>query len=71
MYRRWRREAPARQMIHQTEKKRQVVARDPLFVQCQNVGRAVGLEQIARAYARIIDQLDPLDRSQIVPAVGR
>jgi hypothetical protein len=30
---------------------------------------AVGLEQIARAYARIIDGLGTLDRSEIVPAV--
>lgn len=30
---------------------------------------AVGLEQIARAYARIIDGLDALDRQQIAPAI--
>jgi hypothetical protein len=28
---------------------------------------AVGLEQIARAYARIIDGLNGLDRAQIAP----
>ncbi|HKT79224.1 MAG TPA: hypothetical protein VJP86_03315, partial [Vicinamibacterales bacterium] len=28
-----------------------------------------GLEQIARAYARIIDEVNKLDRTQIVPAV--
>jgi len=31
---------------------------------------AVGLEQIARAYARIIDGLNALDRQQIAPAVS-
>jgi hypothetical protein len=30
-----------------------------------------GLEQIARAYARIIDEVNKLDRRQIVPAAGR
>lgn len=30
-----------------------------------------GLEQIARAYARIIDEVNKLDRAQILPAMGR
>jgi len=30
-----------------------------------------GLEQIARAYARIIDELNKLDRRQILPAASR
>jgi len=28
-----------------------------------------GMEQIARAYARIIDEVNKLDRAQIVPSV--
>ena len=32
---------------------------------------AVGLEQVARAYAKIIDELNRLDRREIVPAPGR
>ena len=31
---------------------------------------AVGLEQIARAYAKIIDELNTLERSQIAPEIG-
>jgi hypothetical protein len=30
-----------------------------------------GLEQIARAYARIIDEVNKLDRAQLVPATSR
>ena len=30
-----------------------------------------GLEQIARAYARIIDELNKLDRRQILPSAAR
>ena len=32
---------------------------------------AVGLEQIGRAYAKIIDELNALERREIVPATGR
>ena len=32
---------------------------------------ANGLEQIARAYARIIDEVNQLDRRQILPAAAR
>jgi hypothetical protein len=32
---------------------------------------AVGLEQIGRAYARIIDELNTLERSEIAPEMRR
>jgi len=32
---------------------------------------ASGLEQIARAYARIIDEVNKLDRRQVQPQAGR